>query len=171
MTAVKGLRNTIMGRAVSASRTRESLSALEPGTPVPHHDSVKRPAHPTFAEIVDAAKAAPRRESRRGRTSDDELRDPAGRTWREVEVRISEERAHGLVLAGAELAWDDCGGRGYAAPIEWISRKDAAELAAGGPPVLRSSRRHGADLSAWRSDDGEWLVLATMHVRWGRLLA
>ena len=153
------------------SRDSDRQTPLEPGTPVAHHDSVKRRTHPTFAEIVDAEKAAPRRESRRVRTSEDELADPAGRTWREVEVLISEARAHELVLAGAELAWDDCGGRGYAAPIEWLSRKDAAELAAGGPPVLRSSKRHRAELSAWRSDNGAWMVLASMHVRWGTLLA
>lgn len=99
------------------------------------------------------------------------LTDPTGRRWREVEAQISPERARDLVLRGAELAWDDCGSRGYGAPIEWLSREEAAALAGDGTPVLRTSKRRRAELSEWTSDDGAWLVLATMSVKWGRRLA
>lgn len=125
----------------------------------------------TFADVVQEAREAPRRPDRARAVSSATLTDPTGRQWHEVEESIAEARAQELVLAGAELAWDGCGSRGYAAPVTWISRREAALLAAAGPPTLRMNKRHSAALSAWRTDDGSWLVLATMSVTWGKRLA
>lgn len=121
-----------------------------------------------MVDEVQHAPERPREEPRSGWTT---LTDPAGRTWNEVETQISPERARELVLAGAALAWDDCGSRGYGAPIECLSREEAVGLAAGGAPVLRVNKRHSAELSAWVSGDGTWLVLASMSAGWGRRLA
>lgn len=125
----------------------------------------------SFAEIVDDVKLAPRPEVHTPHPAGESLTDPAGRAFREVEEQITPERAQALVADGAALAWDDCGSRGYAAPVVWIAPDDAARLAAAGPPALRLTKRQRAELSAWQSSDGAWLVLASMSVRWGRLLA
>lgn len=97
--------------------------------------------------------------------------DPAGRRWHQVEADIGPGRARALVAGGAVLAWDDCGSLGYAAPVTWITKEDAARLAADGPPTLRVTKRHDASLTAWQTEDGSWLVLASMSVRWGALMA
>lgn len=136
-----------------------------------HDGPVKKRTPSSFAEIVDDVKQAPQQHEGEPRGTWSKLTDPTGRSWREIEAQISPERARELVSSGAELAWDDCGSRGYAAPIEWISREEAAALAVGGTPLLRNNKRHRAELSAWTSDDGSWLVLASMTVKWGRSLA
>ncbi|GEA87785.1 hypothetical protein [Cellulomonas cellasea] len=128
------------------------------------------PRSRSFADVVrevrEAADASPAPREAPGQR----LVEPAGRAWREVEDEITEARARELVQAGAALAWDDCGSLGYGAPVDWVARDEAAALAADGPPVLRSGRNRSARLSAWRADDGGWLVLASMSVRWGRRL-
>lgn len=124
----------------------------------------------SFADVVREVKAGPRVPQSSPTTSSG-LTDPTGRTWHEVEESISEARAQELVRSGAELAWDDCGSLGYGAPVRWISRADAADLATRGQPTLRTNKRRTAGLSSWRTDDGAWLVLATQSVRWGDLLA
>lgn len=131
------------------------------------HGYVKHTEKRSFADVVREARTAPHAPQPHAAG----LTDPVGRRWREVEESISESRAQELVRDGAELAWDDCGSLGYGAPVKWISRADAADLATHGPPTLRVNKRHTAGLSSWRSDDGSWLVLATQSVRWGDLLA
>lgn len=140
------------------------------GPALRQHEGMQKRHSPSFAEMVEDARRAPRAPD-----GPDgvwlRLGDPTGQTWREVELQISPERARSLVTAGARLAWDDCGSRGWGAPIDWISPAEAAALAAGGEPVLRNDKRHSAGLSAWTSRDGSTLVLASMSVTWGRRLA
>ncbi len=131
---------------------------------------MKQRSTPSFAQIVEDAKRAPRPLVE---PADDgsRLTDPAGRTWHEVEAPISPGRARELVADGAALAWDDCGSRGYGAPVDWLSTSEATALAADGLPVLRTKRDPASELSAWATEDGASLVLATRSVRWGRRLA
>lgn len=125
----------------------------------------------SFAEIVDDVKQTPPPKAHTPHSAAESITDPAGRVFREVEEQLTPERAQELVAKGAALAWDDCGSRGYAAPVVWIAPDDAARLAAAGPPVLPLTTRQRGELGAWQSSDGAWLVLASMSVRWGRLLA
>jgi hypothetical protein len=139
-----------------------SLGGVEDG-------SVKHKEQRSFADVMREARAAPQRPQPPAAAAG--LTDAVGRRWREVEESISESRAQALVRDGAELAWDDCGSLGYGTPVRWISRAEAADLAAHGPPTLRVNKRHAAGLSSWRTEDGSWLVLATQSVRWGDRLA
>lgn len=125
-----------------------------------------RPFADVVREVREAEDGTPAPRELPGRR----LVDPAGRAWREVEEDLTEDRARELVRDGAGLAWDDCGSLGHGAPVDWVPRDEAAALAAAGPPVLRTGRHRSAGLSAWRTDDGAWLVLASMSVRWGRRL-
>lgn len=124
----------------------------------------------SFADLVHEVKLAPGSPEPEPRP-EAVLTDPDGEKWHEVAAEISPEQARDFVLGGARLAWDDCGSRGYAAPIDWIGMDEARALAAAGRPTLRINKRHRAQLSEWASGRGERLVLASMSVQWGRRLA
>lgn len=129
-----------------------------------------QPRSRSFADVVREVREAGDARPTPREAPGQRLVDPAGQAWREAEEEITEDRARELVQAGAALAWDDCGSLGYGAPLDWVPRDEAAALAAAGPPVLRTGRHRAAGLSAWRADDGGWLVLASRSVRWGRRL-
>lgn len=103
---------------------------------------------PSFADVVRDVRAAVDERPTGLPVSGPRLVDPAGRVWHEVEGDVAEARARELVLAGAGLAWDDCGSLGYGAPVDWVEPQEAARLAAAGPPALRSGRNRSAGLSA-----------------------
>lgn len=132
--------------------------------------SRRRPrSNPTFAAIVDDLRRHPTPEpDLRAR-----LRAPDGRSFVETDEELTPEAAQALAAAGAVVAWDSCGCQGYCG-LEWFDPARTARLVADGPPELVPSSRkmpHVAGrLSAWRSDDGQMLVLATREVRWGRAL-
>ena len=127
------------------------------------------PRSRSFADVVREVREAGTGYPAEREAPGQRLVDPAGRVWHEAEA-ITGTRARELVQAGAALAWDDCGSLGYGPPVDWVPRDEAAALAAAGPPTLRTGRHRSAGLSAWRADDGAWLVLASMSVRWGRRL-
>ncbi len=101
------------------------------------------------------------------------LRAPDGRVFRETTAALDPAAAQELVAAGATVAWDSCGCRGYCG-MEWFDRADnALFLRTGSPQFVAPSRKvpHATGhLSAWRTDDGQVLVLASREVRWGGLL-
>lgn len=98
--------------------------------------------------------------------------DNVGRGLVLVSDSISPERAHELVLAGAAVAWDDCGSRGRAGVrVVWFDDADVARMAASGPPQLRRKKNHrDANLMEYRREDGRPVVIAEMSVRWADLM-
>lgn len=102
------------------------------------------------------------------------LRAPDGRVFREITDELDPAGAHDLVVAGATVAWDSCGCLGYCG-LEWFDRTDNPRFLRTGPPEFVTPRRkvpHATGhLSAWRTDDGQLLVLASREVRWGGLLS
>jgi len=125
----------------------------------------------TFADLLQEVEDAPqRRETDPPGDRWDRLTDPSGRRWRLVAEDIDPGRAQELVTAGAAVAWDYCGSRGWAEPIVWLTKQEAAQLARSAPPQLRKNKRHNASLSEWSDTDGMPLVLASMSVRWGKLM-
>jgi hypothetical protein len=126
---------------------------------------------PTFADLLKEVKAAPpRQETEPPGHRWDRLTDPSGRRWLLVAEDIDPERAQELVKAGAAVAWDYCGSRGWGEPIVWLTKEQAAQLARGAPPQLRRNKRNNASLSEWSDTEGAPLVLASMSITWGKLM-
>lgn len=130
----------------------------------------RRAKTPTFVEIVEDVTAIPPPPS----TQPPRLIAPDGRAFYEASAALHPKHAVALVASGAIVAWDSCGSRGFAAPIEWFDPSCAPEFTRSGPPELRNQpgRRYRGqgELSEWRTAEGAVLVLASLDVRWGRLM-
>ncbi|TKV60677.1 hypothetical protein FDO65_03010 [Nakamurella flava] len=128
-------------------------------------------SRPPFAAVVDGLRRRPPAPERDRRAR---LRAPDGRVFVEIDPDLIPDAAVDLVAGGASVAWDSCGCRGYCG-IEWFDADDTAVLVRSGPPVFVPASRkvpHAAGrLSAWHTDDGQVLVLASGEVRWGGLLS
>lgn len=149
--------------------------ALSVSEPASHTAAMSRSgrrarSEPTFAAVVDDLQRRPP-----APTPDDRsrLRSPDGRVFFPSVDELSPAEAAAMVAAGATVAWDSCGCQGYCG-MEWFPATDNARFLRAGPPefVPRSRKVPHADghLSAWRTDDGQVLVLATREVRWGGLM-
>lgn len=128
----------------------------------------RRTAGPTFNELLE-------QESRNNVEDHEPLFDEVddlGRGLVLVSDSISPERAQELVIAGAAVAWDDCGSRGRAGvPVVWFNDADVERMAAAGPPELRRKKNHrDANLMEYRREDGRPVVIAEMSVRWADLM-
>lgn len=143
-------------------------------TPVGDTDPVtehgRRAKTQTFAEIIDGVTADPPPPS----PQPPRLIAPDSRTFYQASQALDPKHAVELVAGGAIVAWDSCGSRGFAAPIEWFDPSCAPEFTRSGPPELRNQpgRRYRGqgELSEWRTAEGAVLVLASLDVRWGRLM-
>jgi hypothetical protein len=124
----------------------------------------------TFVEIVEDVTAVPPTPS----PQPPRLIAPDGRAFSEASAALDPKQAVELVAGGALAAWDSCGSRGFAAPIEWFDPSCSPEFIRSGPPELRNQpgRRYRGqgELSEWRTDEGAVLVLASLDVKWGLLM-
>jgi hypothetical protein len=125
----------------------------------------KRPPRQTFAEVVREVEEAPvTPEPRTGG-----ITDPTGTHWMPINRQISPGHALALAAAGAPVAWDACGCRGYCG-FTWFSEAQVAGLVRAGAPTIRHTKRRRGNLSEWGSEDGRALVVAEDAVRWADLL-
>lgn len=127
---------------------------------------------PTLREIVADLDASPVAADPDdvvpGKYSGDTLYDPDGHALVEAgEHRLAPEETRAAVLAGARLAWDDCGCGGYCNEIVWPAPADLAGAAAQGAP--RYGKNDGAHARLLTGNGGD-VVLAEGRVRWGDLL-
>ena len=99
------------------------------------------------------------------------LPGPHGVLFDRVDADISAGRAVALLQAGALVAWDGCGCSSSSCLI-WLDQDQRQVLMRSGrPDVRRQKSRFPGSLSQWRSVEGQELILAECHVRWGHELA
>jgi hypothetical protein len=127
----------------------------------------KRKAASTFAEIVQQEALATHEGPRRV----PDWRDGGGLPLTLVDEHLAPERARQLVASGADLAWDDCGSKGRAAPVHWFDDRVARDLAAKWAPELGRPSRGAGWFELYRREDGSFVVLATWNIRWGNQMA
>lgn len=92
----------------------------------------------------------------------DHLHGPDGRVYRRAKDHIRPNRAQELLQAGAAMAVDVCGCRGYCG-LDWPSLSERTEL--GRRPPRLAKNRFGW-LDEWQTDDGHRLLLQYGDVRW-----
>ncbi len=130
-----------------------------------------RQARPTFADIVQEVRAAPKLQvPLRSDIRAGVLVGADGPVWERVSDDVPADRALELVRRGAAVASDGCGCAGYCG-LDWLSAEDLARLAAGGIPRVSHKSFAWSGLSKWITSADERLLLATGDVRWGRRLA
>lgn len=93
---------------------------------------------------------------------EDPLTGPTGTIYRRVSPRISSQRAHELLLAGATVVVDDCG-CGDVSCLSWLNMSGRAAMAVGKPRLKKSPH---ARLEEWASESGEPLLLQNGAIRW-----
>lgn len=126
--------------------------------------STRRQRKP-FAEVVREVRESPSRPvpARNG------VVGPDGRRWHLVAAELAPAEALARAAAGAAVAWDPCGCRGYCA-FTWYTHREGERMVAAGEPVVRLSKRHNGGISEWATLDGQRLVVAEDAVTWGGLL-
>ncbi|PPK92134.1 hypothetical protein CLV92_117102 [Kineococcus xinjiangensis] len=118
---------------------------------------------PSFAEVVEAVKAAP------ADPPPFDLLGPGGRGFRLVTKGVSAEDAFVVAQGGAILGWDACGCNGDCG-YRWFDEADVARMVAAGRPKILHKRNWDGAITHLRSDDGGSLLLVKSPVRWGEHL-
>lgn len=123
----------------------------------------QRAVEGSVQEKPPAATPAPRTPMRG--LNGDCLLAPDGRTYRLADARLSPRRAYELVVAGAVVAFDDCGCDGFCG-LAWADHDKLQRLVRHGPPRVRRKGKGFSSLEEWRTDSGDPLVVARGDVRW-----
>jgi hypothetical protein len=79
--------------------------------------------------------------------------------------RLKPRRAYELVVAGAAVAFDDCGCDGFCG-LACADHEELQRLVRHGPPRIRLKGKDFGALEEWRTETGDSLVLARGDVRW-----
>lgn len=95
--------------------------------------------------------------------------DPGGTRWRQDLAEISPARALELAKQGAPIAWDPCGCGGFCG-FDWYAADDIARMVAAGTPTVSHTKRKRGNLSVWKNQAGEVLVVAEDAVQWGGVI-
>jgi hypothetical protein len=132
-------------------------------TPLRASVRAARAVEDSLRERPPAATAVPRRPL--PGLDGDCLFAPDGRAYRLADARLNPRRAYELVVAGAVVAFDDCGCDGFCG-LAWVDHDELQRLVRHGPPRIRRKGKGFSSLEEWRTDIGDPLVVARGDVRW-----